>query len=112
MTTSPARSSRSLLRKRICSACILGNILPLYRRKCRIWPSAWAAMTRPVFPGIYEASRLLAGGSIDAARRIIAEDCSAFNIGGGLHHAMPSLASGFCVFDDPALAISVLKETL
>jgi acetoin utilization protein AcuC len=64
----------------------------------------------PVFPGIYEASRLLAGSSIDAARRIIAEDCSAFNIGGGLHHAMPSQASGFCVFDDPALAISVLKE--
>jgi acetoin utilization protein AcuC len=64
----------------------------------------------PVFPGIYAASRLLAGGSIDAARRIIAEDCSAFNIGGGLHHAMPSQAAGFCVFDDPALAISVLKE--
>lgn len=64
----------------------------------------------PVFPGIYAASRLLAGGSIDAARRIVAEDCSAFNIGGGLHHAMPSQAAGFCVFDDPALAICVLKE--
>ena len=64
----------------------------------------------PVFPGIYEASRLLAGSSIDAARRMVSEDCSAFNIGGGLHHAMPSYASGFCVFDDPALAISVLKE--
>jgi acetoin utilization protein AcuC len=64
----------------------------------------------PVFPGIYEASRLLAGGSIDAARQIVAEDGMAFNIGGGLHHAMPSQASGFCVFDDPALAISVLKE--
>ncbi|OPY49155.1 MAG: Histone deacetylase domain protein [Methanosaeta sp. PtaU1.Bin112] len=64
----------------------------------------------PVFPGIYAASRLLAGSSIDAARRMTAEDCSAFNIGGGLHHAMPTRASGFCVFDDPALAISVLKE--
>lgn len=64
----------------------------------------------PVFPGICNASRLLAGGSIDAARRIVAEDCSAFNLGGGLHHAMPSLASGFCVFDDPALAICTLKE--
>ena len=64
----------------------------------------------PVFPGIYDASRLLAGASIDAARRIVREDCSAFNIGGGLHHAMPSNASGFCVFDDPALAIAVLRE--
>jgi acetoin utilization protein AcuC len=64
----------------------------------------------PVFPGIYDASRLLAGGSIDAARRMLREDCSAFNIGGGLHHAMPTTASGFCVFDDPALAIKVLQE--
>lgn len=64
----------------------------------------------PVFKGIYDASRLLAGGSIDAARRIISEDCKAFNIGGGLHHAMPTQASGFCVFNDPALAICVLKE--
>lgn len=38
---------------------------------------------------------MLAGASIDAARRIIAEDCSAFNIGGGLHHALPTVASGF-----------------
>ena len=64
----------------------------------------------PVFPGIYDASRLIAGASIDAARLIVREDCSAFNIGGGLHHAMPSNASGFCVFDDPALAIAVLRE--
>lgn len=65
----------------------------------------------PVFGGIYEASRMLAGASIDAARRIAAEGCSAFNIGGGLHHAMPTVASGFCVFDDPALAIRVLRES-
>ncbi len=64
----------------------------------------------PVFPGIYDASRLLAGGSIDAARLMLHEDCSSFNIGGGLHHAMPTAASGFCVFDDPALAIKVLQD--
>lgn len=64
----------------------------------------------PVFPGVFEASRLLAGASIDAARRMVAEDCSAFNLGGGLHHAMPTQAAGFCIFDDPALAICVLKE--
>jgi acetoin utilization protein AcuC len=64
----------------------------------------------PVFSGIYDASRLIAGGSICAARRIVEEDCMAFNVGGGLHHAMPSQASGFCVFNDPALAIYALKE--
>ncbi|MCJ7443833.1 MAG: acetoin utilization protein AcuC [Methanotrichaceae archaeon] len=64
----------------------------------------------PVFKGIYEASCLLAGGSIDGARKIAEEDCQVFNLGGGLHHAMPTLASGFCVFNDCALAICVLKK--
>jgi acetoin utilization protein AcuC len=30
----------------------------------------------------------------------------AFSAAGGLHHAMPSRASGFCVYDDPAVAIA------
>ncbi|HII05960.1 MAG TPA: acetoin utilization protein AcuC [Methanotrichaceae archaeon] len=64
----------------------------------------------PVFSGIYDASRLVAGGSIDAAKRIVEENCSAFNFAGGLHHAMPARASGFCVFNDPALAIRVLRR--
>ena len=64
----------------------------------------------PVFPGIFEASRTMAGGSIDAAKRMIEEDCSAFNIAGGLHHAFPTQAAGFCVFNDVALAISILKK--
>jgi acetoin utilization protein AcuC len=64
----------------------------------------------PVFKGMYDAARLLAGGSIEAARRIVEEDCSAFNISGGLHHAMPTQVSGFCIFNDIALAICVLKQ--
>ncbi len=64
----------------------------------------------PVFEGIYTASNLLAGGSIEGARQIMREDCQAFNLGGGLHHAMPTIASGFCVFNDCALAICELKE--
>jgi acetoin utilization protein AcuC len=34
----------------------------------------------------------------------------AFNAAGGLHHAMPSRASGFCVYDDPAAAIAWMLE--
>ena len=64
----------------------------------------------PVFEGIYDASRLVAGGSIDAAKRIVEKGGSAFNFAGGLHHAMPAQASGFCIFNDPALAITVLKK--
>ncbi|MDD1752034.1 MAG: acetoin utilization protein AcuC [Methanotrichaceae archaeon] len=73
-------------------------------------PFGLGTQDTPVFKGMYEASRLLAGGSIDAAKQIIKEDCQAFNLGGGLHHAMPTLASGFCVFNDCALAICALKD--
>ena len=34
----------------------------------------------------------------------------AFGIGGGLHHAMPDKASGFCIFNDCAIAISILRK--
>ncbi len=43
----------------------------------------------PVFPGIFDASCSMAGGSIDAAKKMIEEDCAAFNPAGGLHHAFP-----------------------
>ncbi|HZD13322.1 MAG TPA: hypothetical protein VE177_07385, partial [Candidatus Binatus sp.] len=34
----------------------------------------------------------------------------AFNPAGGLHHAHPDRASGFCIFNDPAVAIAYLKQ--
>jgi len=63
-----------------------------------------------VFRGIYDASRLVAGGSIDAAKRIVEGASLAINFAGGLHHAMPGRAAGFCIFNDPALAIRVLRR--
>ncbi len=65
----------------------------------------------PIFPGIYEASALCVGGSLLAAD-LVADGKSkvAFNIGGGLHHAHRSRAAGFCVFNDPAIAIAHLLE--
>jgi acetoin utilization protein AcuC len=32
------------------------------------------------------------------------------NIAGGLHHAHPDRASGFCIFNDPAVSIAYLKK--
>jgi acetoin utilization protein AcuC len=64
----------------------------------------------PVFPGMFEASCYMAGGSIDAAKKMLQEDCMAFNLAGGLHHAFPTQAAGFCVFNDIALAICILKR--
>jgi acetoin utilization protein AcuC len=65
----------------------------------------------PVFPHMYEASALIAGGSVLAAERVWSgESQHAVNIAGGLHHAMRARASGFCVFNDPAIAVARLLE--
>jgi len=65
----------------------------------------------PVFPRMYEAMALIAGGSLLAADLALADPCCIpFNIGGGLHHAHRDRASGFCVFDDPALAIAHIRR--
>jgi len=61
----------------------------------------------PPFPGMHEAGAMVAGGSIRAVEAILRGDAEhAFHPGGGLHHAMPDRASGFCIYDDPALAIA------
>jgi acetoin utilization protein AcuC len=61
----------------------------------------------PAFSGMHEASAAVAGGSLRAMEAILRDEAlHAFHPGGGLHHAMPSRASGFCVYDDPALAIA------
>jgi acetoin utilization protein AcuC len=60
---------------------------------------------------MHEAAAFVTGASLVAAESV--RDGSvrhAFNAAGGLHHAMPSRASGFCVYDDPAIAIAWLLE--
>ena len=60
----------------------------------------------PVFAGMHEASALVAGATLAAARAVwLGETAHAANIAGGLHHAMRRSASGFCVYNDPAIAI-------
>jgi acetoin utilization protein AcuC len=63
----------------------------------------------PVFEGMYAAAALIAGGSSVAARQVWDGTVDhAVNIAGGLHHAMPGSAAGFCVFNDVVLAIRTL----
>ena len=65
----------------------------------------------PVFPGMHEVSAIIADGSRRAATAVSAGEARhAVNIAGGLHHAMPARASGFCVYNDVALAIVALKD--
>ena len=60
----------------------------------------------PAYPGVYSAALLSTGASLSAAEALIEGRAdAAFNISGGLHHAMPDHAYGFCVFNDPAIAI-------
>jgi acetoin utilization protein AcuC len=61
----------------------------------------------PPFVGMHDAAAAVAGGSLRAVEAILAGDVEhAFHPGGGLHHAMAARASGFCVYNDPALAIA------
>jgi acetoin utilization protein AcuC len=61
----------------------------------------------PPFTGMHEAAAAVAGGSLRAVEAVLRGDVEhAFHPGGGLHHAMPERASGFCIYDDPALAIA------
>ena len=64
----------------------------------------------PVWPGCYEASALACGGSIQAAELVGGGEVDrAFAFAGGLHHAMPDRASGFCYLNDAVLAIQTLR---
>jgi acetoin utilization protein AcuC len=60
----------------------------------------------PLFPSIYGASCLATGASLVAVDAILeGRACHAYNMAGGLHHALPDRASGFCIFNDAAVAI-------
>ncbi len=66
----------------------------------------------PIFKGMYEASSLVCGASIKAAELVWKDSdiVHAFNPAGGLHHAYKNKASGFCIFNDIAVAIKYLKN--
>ncbi len=63
----------------------------------------------PIFPGLYNFSLLVAGATLQAVD-FVADGRGevAFNIAGGLHHAMRSRASGFCYINDPVVGIKRL----
>ena len=63
----------------------------------------------PAYEGMYDAAMLSTGGSMRCVELLLDEGFdAAFNISGGLHHAMPNHAYGFCVFNDPVMAINEL----
>ena len=75
------------------------------------WAFGLGPGDNPVFGGMHEASLQVCAASREAARLVWeGEAVHAFNPAGGLHHAMPDRAAGFCVYNDPAVAIDWLLE--
>jgi len=65
----------------------------------------------PVFPGMHEASAHVVGATVEAFRQVWSgESLHSANIAGGLHHAMPGRAAGFCVYNDIAVGIQHLLD--
>jgi len=65
----------------------------------------------PYFPGMHQASALVAGATLTAAEEVMSGRAShGVSIAGGLHHAHRRQASGFCVYNDLNVAIHDVKN--
>jgi acetoin utilization protein AcuC len=68
-------------------------------------------MDNPPFPEMHRISLGYVSATVAAAKQVAQGAPLAFAIGGGLHHAMADRASGFCIYNDPAIACSILRES-
>lgn len=65
----------------------------------------------PAYAGVWRRALVAVGGTLLAARLVAGGEVKhAFNPGGGLHHARPDRAGGFCVFNDVAIAVRRLQR--
>ena len=65
----------------------------------------------PVWMGMYETEALKVGSTLVAAELVTSNQVDvAFSFSGGMHHAGPAKASGFCVFNDAAIIIHWLLQ--
>jgi acetoin utilization protein AcuC len=63
----------------------------------------------PIFPNMHSAGAAVCGASITAAELVVSGlALHSFNPAGGLHHARRAEASGFCIYNDPAVAIAAV----
>lgn len=62
----------------------------------------------PWSPEMVERSRRSVGATLAACRAALTESCAA-NLAGGTHHAHRDFGSGFCVFNDAAVAALTLR---
>ena len=107
--------------KKSCKEQILGFHIPEYVEavasfssgRMPVYPSTFnlGAGDNPIYDGMYEAALWSTGASLVGADLLMSGQAEvAMNISGGLHHAMSDRASGFCVFNDPVIAIQKFTQ--
>jgi acetoin utilization deacetylase AcuC-like enzyme len=65
----------------------------------------------PIFPGMHQASARIVGGTVAAAHAVMSGKARhVFNAKGGFHHALKDRASGFCIYNDAAVAIAAMLQ--
>jgi acetoin utilization protein AcuC len=65
----------------------------------------------PIFSDMHHATAHIVGATVEACRQVWSgESLHSANITGGLHHAMPGRASGFCIYNDVAVGIRSLLD--
>ncbi|HKK14194.1 MAG TPA: acetoin utilization protein AcuC [Gammaproteobacteria bacterium] len=82
----------------------MGKVRDPYRQRHNI-----GNLENPYFPGLFTVPATATGGSIQGAEEVLAGHI-AFNPAGGMHHARPDQARGFCFLNDPALGVMRLRR--
>jgi len=72
-------------------------------------PKAQRRIGLPWSPALVQRTCIAVGGTILTARLALKHGL-ACNTAGGTHHAFPSFGSGFCIFNDIAIAARTLQE--
>jgi len=81
------------------------------RKMCEIGYGYLDQGDTPAVRGLYEGACSVVGGTLLGVKMVMEGDVNhAFNLGGGLHHAKKNRASGFCVFNDVAIAVRFLQK--
>lgn len=74
-------------------------------------PYGFGMGDNPIFPEMHAASARIVGGTLEAARAVMSGKARhAFNATGGFHHALRDRASGFCIYNDAAVAIAAMLQ--
>ena len=71
----------------------------------------FGSQDNPIVLGMAEGARYQAGGTLLGAKLLVENKASkVLQFGGGFHHAHKSLAAGFCIYNDLALAIKYMTD--